>query len=126
MWPSDVIHGDQRDVFYQRESFRAGHTDQQRTDQAGALRGGNGRRGLQGAWRISSQRHANGGDDRREDALLREASSGTTPPYFEWVAIWEETMEERMREPSSTTAAAVSSHDDSIPRIFTVPRRFPG
>src|SRR5512142_1279033 len=47
----------------------------------------------------------------------RDASSGTTPPYFECVAICEETTDDKIRDPSSTTAAAVSSHDDSIPRI---------
>src|SRR5208282_5807648 len=47
----------------------------------------------------------------------REASSGTTPPYLACVAICEETTEERMREPFSTTAAAVSSQEDSMPRM---------
>src|SRR5262245_31222402 len=49
----------------------------------------------------------------------RDASSGTTPPYFPWVLIWEATTEESTRPPSSTTAAAVSSQEDSIPRIRT-------
>ena len=47
----------------------------------------------------------------------REASSGTTPPYFKWVSSCEATTDERMIVASSTTAAAVSSQDDSIPRI---------
>src|SRR5437016_5432702 len=49
----------------------------------------------------------------------REASSGTTPPYFPWVVICEATIEERMVPPSATTAAAVSSHEDSMPRMRT-------
>src|SRR5262249_47050047 len=50
----------------------------------------------------------------------RDASSGTTPPYLPWVLIWEATIEESTRSPSSTTAAAVSSHDDSMPRMRTI------
>src|ERR1035437_2801244 len=47
----------------------------------------------------------------------REANSGTTPPYLPWVIICEATMEERTASPSSTTAAAVSSQEDSMPRM---------
>src|SRR5437762_9397466 len=47
----------------------------------------------------------------------RDASSGTTPPYLPCVANCDATTEESARSPSSTTAAAVSSHDDSIPRM---------
>src|SRR5665213_796958 len=46
----------------------------------------------------------------------RPASSGTTPPYLAWRSIWLLTTEETMTEPPSTTDAAVSSHDVSIPR----------
>src|ERR1039457_6406713 len=52
----------------------------------------------------------------------REASSGTTPPYLEWVSSWEATTELSIVarfESSWTTAAAVSSQDDSIPSILT-------
>ena len=47
----------------------------------------------------------------------RDASSGTTPPYFACIVICEATTLERMTLPFSTTAAAVSSHEDSMPRI---------
>src|ERR1035438_4317175 len=47
----------------------------------------------------------------------REANSGTTPPYLPWVDICEATTDESTRSPSSTTAAAVSSQDDSMPRM---------
>src|ERR1035438_5040590 len=47
----------------------------------------------------------------------REASSGTTPPYLPWVDICEATTDESTRSPSSTTAAAVSAQDDSMPRM---------
>src|ERR1700682_4311811 len=47
----------------------------------------------------------------------RDASSGTTPPYFAWVLSCDATTEESTRSPSSTTAAAVSSHDDSMARM---------
>src|SRR6185295_2428240 len=50
----------------------------------------------------------------------REASSGTTPPYRACVASCEATTEDRIDVPSSTTAAAVSSHEDSIPRTRTL------
>src|SRR5262249_37167994 len=47
----------------------------------------------------------------------REASSGTTPPYGEWMAICEATTFESWRAPRSTMAAAVSSQELSIPNI---------
>src|SRR6516164_3294323 len=47
----------------------------------------------------------------------REASSGTTPPYLPCVVVWEATTEESTVSPFSTTAAAVSSQEDSMPRI---------
>src|SRR2546427_8647322 len=53
----------------------------------------------------------------------REASSGTTPPKGAWMAAWLETMLDRMRIPSSTTAAAVSSHDVSMPRMSMLSHR---
>ena len=37
----------------------------------------------------------------------------------EWTSTWDETTSARMRPPSSTTAAAVSSHELSRPRTFT-------
>src|SRR5205814_5165560 len=45
----------------------------------------------------------------------REASSGTTPPYGAWSASCEATTLDRIRRPSVRTAAAVSSHELSIP-----------
>src|SRR5215470_5655984 len=45
----------------------------------------------------------------------RDASSGTTPPYGAWMASCEATTLDRMRRPSASTAAAVSSHELSIP-----------
>jgi hypothetical protein len=47
----------------------------------------------------------------------RLANSGTTPPNRACVAICEATTEDSVRAPRSTTAAAVSSHELSIPRI---------
>src|SRR4030065_372008 len=48
-----------------------------------------------------------------------EATSGLTPPNGACKSIWEATTLERIRRPSSTTAAAVSSQEVSIPRIRT-------
>src|SRR5437867_1957847 len=45
----------------------------------------------------------------------RDASSGTTPPYGPWTSSCEATTLDRMRRPSTSTAAAVSSHELSIP-----------
>src|SRR5687767_11582896 len=50
----------------------------------------------------------------------REASSGTTPPQGACSAIWLETTLERIRVPSSTTAAAVSSQEVSMASRRTV------
>src|SRR5712664_1001484 len=47
----------------------------------------------------------------------REASSGTTPPYLRWTSICDATTLDKISRPSATTAAAVSSHEDSIPRM---------
>src|SRR5262245_43013878 len=54
----------------------------------------------------------------------REASSGTTPPYFEWVASCDATTDDRTFFPSSTTAAAVSSQHVLIPRMATAIGKF--
>src|SRR5687767_6025599 len=47
----------------------------------------------------------------------RLAISGTTPPKRAWRSTWLDTTDETTRRPSSTTAAAVSSHDVSMPRM---------
>src|SRR3989338_2386710 len=52
---------------------------------------------------------------------FRAATSGTTPPYFLWILIWEETIFERILNlPAliSTKAAAVSSQELSMPIII--------
>ena len=50
----------------------------------------------------------------------REAISGTTPPYSACVAICVSTTLDKIFRPSSMTAAAVSSHEDSIASILMV------
>src|SRR6516165_4390316 len=47
----------------------------------------------------------------------RLATSGTTPPKQAWRSTWLDTTDEARQVPSTTTAAAVSSHDVSIPRM---------
>ncbi len=47
----------------------------------------------------------------------REATSGKTPPYFACSAAWEATTLENAARPFSTTAAAVSSQEVSMPRM---------
>src|SRR5215467_2995366 len=47
----------------------------------------------------------------------REASSGTTPPYLRCTSTCDATTLDRISRPSSTTAAAVSSQEDSIPKM---------
>ncbi len=50
---------------------------------------------------------------------LRDASSGTMPPYFAWISSWLDTMFESTRTlPSKTSinAAEVSSQEVSMPR----------
>src|SRR5262249_8931209 len=49
----------------------------------------------------------------------REATSGTTPPYAACTSTCEATTSERTLRPSSTTAAAVSSQEVSIPSTST-------
>src|SRR5437764_1242833 len=49
----------------------------------------------------------------------RLAISGTTPPKRAWRSPWLATTDDRRFVPSSTTPTAVSSHDVSIPRMFT-------
>src|SRR4051794_21679852 len=50
----------------------------------------------------------------------RLASSGTPPPYLSCMVICDATTEESTVSPFSTTAAAVSSQEDSMPRMRTV------
>ncbi len=45
------------------------------------------------------------------------AISGTTPPYLAWRCSWDATTLARVRVPSATTAAAVSSQEVSMPRM---------
>ena len=52
---------------------------------------------------------------------LREAISGTTPPYIACSGICEEMIEETISRPSRMIAAAVSSQLDSIARIVAWP-----
>ncbi len=47
-------------------------------------------------------------------------SAGTTPPYLRCTSTCEATTLDRIVRPSATTAAAVSSQEDSIPRIRTL------
>src|SRR5688572_28689692 len=63
---------------------------------------------------LPSASRTTGTIDRR---CSREASSGTTPPYFPCVASCDATTDESTRSPSSTMAAAVSSHEDSKARM---------
>ncbi len=51
---------------------------------------------------------------------LREAISGTTPPYLLWTAIWEAMTFDSMMRPSRTTAAAVSSQDVSMAKTSMI------
>src|SRR5215469_1172008 len=53
----------------------------------------------------------------------REASSGTTPPYLRCTSTCDATTLDRISRPSATTAAAVSSQEDSIPRMRVLIRR---
>ena len=48
-----------------------------------------------------------------------DAISGTTPPDRVWRAIWEEITLDRTSLPFFTTAAAVSSQELSMARIYT-------
>jgi hypothetical protein len=58
---------------------------------------------------------------------LRDAISGTTPPYLLCNSACDAIMLERIRRPSSTTAAAVSSQEVSIPNIniYQPSKQFP-
>ena len=47
-----------------------------------------------------------------------DASSGTTPPYASWTLWLAITLERSI--PSLITAADVSSHDDSMPKIMLI------
>src|SRR5690606_17745855 len=51
----------------------------------------------------------------------RAANSGTTPPYGAWRAICEATTLASGRPSRSSTAAEVSSQDDSMPRVMGGP-----
>ena len=54
---------------------------------------------------------------------MREAISGTTPPYISCSFICDAMGFESILRPSSTTAALVSSQDDSIASMRACPRR---
>src|SRR3990172_8928467 len=52
-----------------------------------------------------------------DSMCCREAASGKTPPYWACSALWEATILERIKRPFSTTAAAVSSQEVSMPNM---------
>ena len=52
-----------------------------------------------------------------------EAISGIMPPYFLCISDWDATILDLIIVPSVMTAAAVSSHEVSIPNTFT--NRYP-
>ena len=89
-----------------------GDADQQRADQARS------RRHRYGGQVASRRRRPRRGPARRSGVIVstwaRLASSGTTPPNAACRSIWLATTDERTARSSSTTAAAVSSHDVSM------------
>ena len=82
--------------------------DEQRADQAGRVGDGDGVDIVPGAISVRQGFF----DDRVNNFQVM------TPPYSAWMSIWELTTLESRRSPSSTTAAAVSSQLDSIPKIL--------
>src|SRR5262249_3760348 len=114
-----MVHGDERLVQRKGQRFGVADTNQQRSRQPPPLRHGNGVDRLITLVRFP-ERLSHHPDQRPQTMARRgsrEASSGTTPPYGWCVAIWDDTTFESSRSPPATTAAAVSSHEVSMPRM---------
>ena len=111
----NMIHADKRDVVREAERLGVSDADQQRTDKSGTFGDRDRSQVLRSGRRRIRALH--GPPERlRADARVMPVS-GTTPPYLPCVLICEATIEESTRGASSTTAAAVSSHELSIPRM---------
>ena len=99
------------------QALGVGEADEQRADQSGTHRdrdGGEVRRGCVPA--RSSASRTTGTMARK---CSREASSGTTPPYLPCIAICDATTLREHRRAICHHAAAVSSQEDSMPRMRT-------
>ena len=114
--PLQVVDLDHRDVVRHREPLGERYPDEQRTQQPGAAREGDGIDLPDGGL----------GDVYKRQMMFcwcaREASSGITPPYFMCTA-WEAITFDSSRL-LRITAADVSSHEDSMPRIVISIRFF--
>ena len=112
----DVIDADQRLAQRPRERLRRGHADQQRADQAGAVRDGDGvdlrrsRKRLCRAIRVTT--------GRMFSMCARLAISGTTPRYFACSSTCDATtLLTHVVAVVHDDGAPVSSQVDSMPRI---------
>ena len=112
--PPEVVHRNERLACSGSQPLGKAHPHQQRTDEPrsggdrhcidlGQREPGLGQRGLHDAADVFGV--AAGGDLR-------------TPPYFLGSSIWVFTTDESTVRPFSTTAAAVSSQEDSMAKIF--------
>ena len=113
----EMIDGDERFVQRGGEGFSVGDADEEGADEAWALGDGDGVEVGEAELACARAWRTTGTIWRR---CSREASSGTTPPYFWWISICEATTLERTSRPSETMAAAVSSQEDSMARILVV------
>ena len=111
----EVVDGHERHVPHQREGLGRADADEQRADQARARRWRPRRRPRRRPRPASTSASATTGVSSSTWARL--AISGTTPPKRAWRSIWLATTDDRTRVARSTTAAAVSSHEVSMPRM---------
>ena len=107
----NVVHRNERLVHRKRQRLAEVRADEQRTDQSGRAGRGNRVHVVLVHFRVLERCSVT-----RTTASMcrRDAISGTTPPYSACVAICVSTTLDRIFRPSSMTAAAVSSHEDSM------------
>ena len=82
--PFEVVDGDHRDRELPRHRLRRANADEQRADEAGAAGRQRSRRGPEN--RVPDRSSASVTTGPMHSRWRREASSGTTPPYFAWMS----------------------------------------
>ncbi len=118
--PLQVVHLDHRNVARDREPLGERHAHEQRADQSGSPREGDGIQVVGRDAGVSLSAVSTTG--MMFCWCAREASSGITPPYLTCTACEAMTFENSTLPRS--TAAEVSSHEDSMPRIVISMRFF--
>ena len=112
--PFHVMHADHRNSARERERLGVAHADEQRADEAGRVRHGD---RIDGVAAGVGDRALDDGHDRREVRARRDLGHDAAKDPMHVLRQDDERLERDVVTRSVSTAADVSSHDVSMPRI---------